>query len=144
MYIVILVKCTRATLLVFVTYIPPPSRQRQNNIDLWQVYAPARLSTPNQPPTVFATETAGPQTYKYLRPMMSQPPQHSAADCEVSVTGSFKFFIATMSAITGILGAWGISIGTNLSSKGEFHSWTLPLAKSTNVTQPITYIPADM
>ena len=49
-----------------------------------------------------------------------------------------------MSAITGILGARGISIGTNLSSKkGEFHSWTLPLAESTNVTQPITYIPVE-
>ena len=49
-----------------------------------------------------------------------------------------------MSAITGILGAQGISIGTNLSSKkGEFHSWTLPLTESTNVTQPITYIPVE-
>ena len=45
--------------------------------------------------------------------------------------------------MTGFLGARGISIGTNVSSKGELHSWTLPLAKSTNVFQPITYIPAD-
>lgn len=33
--VIILVKCTRPTLCVFVSYIPRPSRQRQNNIDLW-------------------------------------------------------------------------------------------------------------
>ena len=59
------------------------------------------------------------------------------------MTSLSELFIDRMSAMTGFLGARGISIGTNLSSKGEFHSWTLPLAKSTNVFQPITYIPAD-
>ena len=59
------------------------------------------------------------------------------------MTALSELFIDRMSAMTGCLGARGISIGTNLSSKGEFHSRTFPLAKSTNVTQPITYIPAD-
>ena len=51
------------------------------------------------------------------------------------MTALSELFIDRMSAMTGFLGARGISIGTNLSSKGEFHSWTLPLAKSTNVSQ---------
>ena len=59
------------------------------------------------------------------------------------MTALSELFIDRMSAMTGFLGARGISIGTNVSSKGEFHSWTFPLAKSTNVFQPITYIPVD-
>ena len=43
---------------------------------------------------------------------------HSAAECEVSVTALSELFIDRMSAMTGFLEARGISVETNLSSKG--------------------------